>query len=1666
MALGEELAKVTTLPADRQAIFLYNCLTSHYRDLCLLDETVLRASTKQLLEELHSCLRSPCLYRANRNVLARCFVVVFRRMGAGPFDPTSRLLPLLKEKDAGVRVATLVVLETIWRHFGREMVSLAGEQVAACSRLLRSSAITVRTAACRTMAAALRTTSADEVIKDAYKAVKGSFPDKSNAVTIAAYECVEVLASSMDIVTLLRHQDAIESSAVRKAAAKCLAARRRVLPDYSIMSMLYNKSMSRRARTMVAMAYEEYIRRADVDDWQAYLMSVLNDLQLGSNRDDPHRALVAQKHVSLLLRPLNRMLNQEGQVAALRRIMQHVRTAPSRYILVSCLEEISALVQLLADATPEDFFEMDALMYLMSHPTPAVHIAAADAVKTICRHVPTLLPTIMTQVQTRLKETDNDGEAEGLALCLGALLTVAVARHSYVTIDALALEVFNLATTTLKSGRRSVGWRLLTAAQSLGPTFIRPQLSQLLLLWKNGQGDEDAIASILAFMKHNRSLMTADVTKRLASLVNTRTASRRTLACLVELFSSGIGTSDDCITIALSTFADPADTKDVSGVLNIWEANDDYCFGMTSLVRPPGDIESYNGCPIVSAAEHDWLHCLVDAMPRESPGEQTQCIDSAIELFRLLYPRQSPQVQASLLSQAQRFIDTSNGSRKTAILLNVILAFQSEVFQEGISSSDAVVRELAGAALAASLRDRGSARTSTQIDELVSRIVDDRDPNVRAGCTTALGHIHASLGGIAASYHLKGILNVLVSLAADPHPTVHYHAIVALHKTIESAGLSFSPHVGPTLALILKLYVGEVLDDWVGNAASTNLACDLPSLHALATCADGLIHILGPDLADNASARELLVKFVGELLVESDMSLVSDGLRCTQHLALFASKQIDMTSYISSLHYYLRSRDDSIRSATIDGLYQLVRADASEVVRHSSISARFDTAIWQLLDRTSEQTVRAIVLAWLRQTLHEYHYWIDFVAQIVIRQRLSDSRREEKPTETEDEGASLGQGDDSRPNSSLRWQTGMFALQCLGELISTLPPENLQTRVADLISIGFTASTSPIPSMRVEGLNVLSLLIARLKHLRDPDFPEQSLLEQYQAQLGSALTPAFAPDSPSEVTSLAIHVCAEFISSGIIQDVERMSRIVRLLNGALERPEARIAALSAFARLQVDSTTQGYLKPILETKLKELIPIWLDCLKEYARLRFEPIDMQSTSLTREDSLAAYDRTWLNLVHAIATVIDSDREFVFDVLGERDSDEIDYRGEPAAFFMVLFGICFESLAHSSMESTQGSIATLAALKSILSPRICGDVVYSEPIFTEMTDLFGRLLLTEGIPTQLLLVETIHSLALHHPHVNEMEQCYVDQMFDLARLTILPLTIVFSWDQTEQGKEPTQLHASLPKLARTCLSDFVDLSERFPGVIKLDLYNALFHVFGNVFQAQQTQATVVPAILPAFKSFCQNVAQSLEDEDGAMLVGPAQYVMRRLIDAREKSTVNNCLLASTILGSAMSTHLPRTLRDGHVHFCVSNLGDESAGRSAEWACKTLFAAHPQAAHAICLELCRTALPSEGLAAKCAITLLFDLLEESDTTVLVPILLAFAKDRDVNDHEVALLTGRLVEHVPGHADMFRSYVQSMPDDRRTRLQALMKAAGESGARNGHSEGAAPQISLKMDF
>lgn len=212
LSLGPDLERIKTVAADKQSLFLFNVLSSHYRNVALLDATIISAQSSALLDDLIVALRAPGLHRAHRNLLGRCFVTILRRIDKGPFEVTNKIMNLLsKERDERYKWNATVVLGQIFENVGDEVISLVGELVVVMGKMIRpsSAAPGVKAAALRTIAAALsqKQKLEDALQKDLLRLLKTCLPDKSTTVHIAAYEVSMTISLTIRADVLVLERD-------------------------------------------------------------------------------------------------------------------------------------------------------------------------------------------------------------------------------------------------------------------------------------------------------------------------------------------------------------------------------------------------------------------------------------------------------------------------------------------------------------------------------------------------------------------------------------------------------------------------------------------------------------------------------------------------------------------------------------------------------------------------------------------------------------------------------------------------------------------------------------------------------------------------------------------------------------------------------------------------------------------------------------------------------------------------------------------------------------------------------------------------------------------------------------------------------------------------------------------------------------------------------------------------------------------------------------------------------------------------------------------------------------------------------------------------------------------------------------------------------------------
>ncbi|CAI2166927.1 889_t:CDS:10 [Funneliformis geosporum] len=1286
-----------------------------------------------------------------------------------------------------------------------------------------------------------------------------------------------------------------------------------------------------------------------------------------------------------------------------------------------------------------------------------------------------LLNKDLNNLANQLSTIDLSKRTIGYAYGLAALLSVIPSRPLNVPFE-LSAKIFSLSTHLIKTSANKdlaiasiqiqVGWILIGSLMTLGPNFVTLHLPQLLILWKTALPKstnskesvsnrtenewafmfhvrECVLGAMLSFLLHNSKLVTIDISKRLVALLsnaltfislvpnsfsnnptpNSSVTSitpqlpfstslkfsdrenmlkRRIFQCFVAL--RPISVYDNLITqllkLSVTQFADPeknvgsaitaAIVAAVSGnFTSVWTTGDEYAYGVTSRLQGMNidianlidDDEEKSDSRKIGV--RDWLNRdLVESR-----------VENQLEQPIIGAPEHDP-----LMIYTTYWIGS--------IIMDML--------QESITHPDPYLRNAASETLGRLLSTVGGNLVTTQMQLLVDQVVNNREPDTRAGSALALGCIYSHVGGMAAGGHLKTLVGILLSLSSDPHPVVHFWALYALSQIIESAGLMFSQYVSSTLGIIAKLYMSDTHEPGGGSVGTTNVGLGFSAYQQFGKIIFGLIGTLGPELQSSTKIRNLCLNLMIELRNDEEEMVVVESIRCLQHFIMFAQQFIDLPRLVAFLQFQLSSKHLPLKEVAVTCLYQLVQKNAKHVFEVSVPG--LDNQLFSLLDTDPTiDGVKDIVKSWLNQTaIDNPSIWVELCRKVMSKTGsvASAGAPIEPPSLdissnddldginnendlNDDDGEEVVESFDFRERANAvnrelekntkliqdsvqippRWRTQLFALQCLHQVVEVISnsgdkdhfdlsiakkkgangKDYLVLRVQELIKMAFTASTAVVGEMRLEGLTVLRDVIEKFAATPDPDFVEAALLEQYQAQIGAALTPAFTAESSPEILSAAVKVCAVFVGSGIVKELYRMGRILKLLTTALENckdnanvtavgdikdlsPHAaimvKLSVLNAWAELQVSSIKQSYLIQVVEPNLSLLCPLWVSALKEYARVQVEPdiaeaqiniigsggnggnvgrsflsptqtevFDSMYSGLTREVILPYYNRSWLTILGAVASLVDSGNPLIINALNGKDlssttsdvkddeqqhdkftnfgndlssfedfteftSTTITSTAKAAKYFFILFGLCVEALSKtfgggrrssgligsvnssgdkSNVTSENDKVVKtcINALKAFLRPIISGDIFLERTIFIELISLFDRLVLTEGFEVQHDIIQTITNI------INDYGSTFIcDDLLTMENKRSTTINVNLENDSTmnnDENKSQTILFYMLRLLVNIFFQKIPSLSAR-PNSLRI-----FRPPQGNARgQTSQQINTVLKASLEAFTS----------------------------------------------------------------------------------------------------------------------------------------------------------------------------------------------------------------------
>ncbi|KAG8939338.1 hypothetical protein FRC00_013981, partial [Tulasnella sp. 408] len=432
------------------------------------------------------------------------------------------------------------------------------------------------------------------------------------------------------------------------------------------------------------------------------------------------------------------------------------------------------------------------------------------------------------------------------------------------------------------------------------------------------------------------------------------------------------------------------------------------------------------------------------------------------------------------------------------------------------------------------------------------------------------------------------------------------------------------------------------------------------------------------------------------------------------------------------------------------------------------------------------------------------------MSRTTASQRVTDAASKTGGLQDDEaESLSVGMGGNQAAagGPTSRWRTQLFSLRCLHQICILVarsgrrehvdlpfarqqklqPSTLLVSRVPDLIKMAFTASAAYVTEIRLEGLVVLQDVIEVFAKSPDPDYDDALLLEQHQAPITAALTPAFSSDSTPEILSSAVQVCAAFVGCGVVKDVARMGRILKLLTSALEQskesgtlkigdvgelsPNAsgmlRISTLKAWAQLQVASSHQAYLGAVVEPHRATLATLWISSLRDYASIRGDSemlqdsasaaMDVSYSGMGREVLLPYYEASWSKVLKAVANLmLASDKAVLAAMDGQDASNQATPatappKDEPTAYFFIIFGLVFEALTASSADANatpaalEAAVTALEALRSLVRPEYAGKAILDPSTFDELSNLFYRMAMTSAPIVQINLIAVLASLA---------------------------------------------------------------------------------------------------------------------------------------------------------------------------------------------------------------------------------------------------------------------------------------------------------------------------------
>ncbi|XP_030484965.2 protein SWEETIE isoform X1 [Cannabis sativa] len=463
------------------------------------------------------------------------------------------------------------------------------------------------------------------------------------------------------------------------------------------------------------------------------------------------------------------------------------------------------------------------------------------------------------------------------------------------------------------------------------------------------------------------------------------------------------------------------------------------------------------------------------------------------------------------------------------------------------------------------------------------------DSNYAGSISLALGCIHRSAGGMALSTLVPSTVSSISLLAKSSVASLQIWSLHGLLLTVEAAGLSYVSHVQATLGLTLDILLSEE-NGWVALQ------------QGVGRLINAIVAVLGPELAPGSIFFSRCKSVIAEISSGLETATMLENVRFTQQLVLFAPQAVSVHSHVQTLLPTLSSKQPTLRHLAVSTLRHLIEKDPVSIVEE-----QIEDELFHMLDEETDSEIGDLVRSTIMRLLYAScpscpSHWISICRNVVLatstrRNAEGNNDADSDPSNGTEGGTSLNFGHDDEnmvsssggfsshgntPKAShmllnrdrhLRYRTRVFAAECLSHLptaVGTSPAhfdlhlarkqpasgrssgDWLVLHIQELISLAYQISTIQFESMQPIGVRLLSTIMDKFEKTPDPELPGHLLLEQYQAQLVSAIRTALDSSSGPILLEAGLQLATKILTNGIIKgDQVAVKRIFTLISRPL-----------------------------------------------------------------------------------------------------------------------------------------------------------------------------------------------------------------------------------------------------------------------------------------------------------------------------------------------------------------------------------------------------------------------------------------------------------------------------------------------------------------------------------